>query len=135
MNSCSRLTLGCTSDWLGDSMEEVYKIRLVEYARVTQKLLYTIVSADDPLSEEHQTKLEAALLLSSYALNEQREKADKTIVILLVQTNEILGSLFSLYEETLISANAEENAKQTNTILALLKELILIYEAILSHSQ
>lgn len=116
-------------------MEEVYKIRLLEYARVTQKLLYTIVSADDPLSEEHQTKVEAALLLSSYALNEQREKADKTIVILLVQTNEILGSLFSLYEETLISANAEENAKQTNTILALLKELILIYEAILSYLQ
>ena len=90
-------------------MEDSYSIRLTEYARVTQQLLYSILTSGEVLSEEAKISVEASLLLSSYALNEQREIADSQIVIMLVKANDVLGNLFYLYEEALVQNNRTEN--------------------------
>ena len=62
-------------------MNETYKIRLIEYARVTQKLLCSVLSSEELLTENAQICVESALLLSSFALEEQRERADTEIVV------------------------------------------------------
>ena len=117
-------------------MEDSYTIRLTEYARVTQKLLYTILTSGEILSEEAKLSVEASLLLSSYALNEQREIADTQTVIMLVKANDVLGNLFYLYEEALtqddLTACKSENASMAG---AMLKEMILNYEAILASTR
>ena len=82
-------------------MDETYKIRLIEYARVTQKLLYSVLSSEDVFTENAQICVESALLLSSFALEEQREQADTEIVVLLIKVNDILSGLFALYEKAL----------------------------------
>ncbi len=114
-------------------MEDSYSIRLTEYARVTQQLLYTILNSNEIISEEAKTSVEASLLLSSYALDEQREIADTQMVIMLVKANDVLGNLFYLYEEALARDNRTAN-KPVNASMAeaMLKELILNYEAILA---
>ena len=53
-------------------MDETYKIRLIEFARVTQRLLYSVLSSEELLTENAQICVESALLLSSFALEEQR---------------------------------------------------------------
>jgi len=114
-------------------MEDSYSIRLTEYARVTQQLLYTILNSNEIISEEAKVTVEASLLLSSYALDEQREIADAQMVIMLVKANDVLGNLFYLYEEALARDNRTAN-KPVNASMAeaMLKELILNYEAILA---
>ena len=117
-------------------MEDSYSIRLTEYARVTQQLLYTILNSNEIISEEAKTSVEASLLLSSYALDEQREIADTQMVIMLVKANDVLGNLFYLYEEALARDNRTAN-KPVNASMAeaMLKELILNYEAILASTR
>ena len=39
-------------------MEDSYSIRLTEYARVTQQLLYTILNSNEIISEETKTSVE-----------------------------------------------------------------------------
>lgn len=114
-------------------MEDSYSIRLTEYARVTQQLLYTVLSSKEILTEEAKVCVEASLLLSSFALNEQRERATANIVIILVRVNDILGNLFFLYEEALAKDDKTGcNHSNVSRAEAMLKELILNYEAILS---
>ena len=117
-------------------MEDSYSIRLTEYARVTQQLLYTILNSNEIISEEAKTSVEASLLLSSYALDEQQEIADTQMVIMLVKANDVLGNLFYLYEEALARDNRTAN-KPVNASMAeaMLKELILNYEAILASTR
>ena len=117
-------------------MEDSYSIRLKEYARVTQQLLYSILTSGEVLSEEAKISVEASLRLSSYALNEQREIADSQIVIMLVKANDVLGNLFYLYEEALVQNNRTENEPDSASMAeAMLKELILNYEAILASTR
>ena len=113
-------------------MDETYKIRLIEYARVTQKLLYSVLSSEDVFTENAQICVESALLLSSFALEEQREQADTEIVVLLIKVNDILSGLFALYEKALPSYSNED---YTSNAEAMLKELILSFEAILGALQ
>ena len=117
-------------------MEDSYSIRLTEYARVTQQLLYTILNSNEIISEEAKISVEASLLLSSYALNEQREIADAQMVIMLVKANDVLGNLFYLYDEALTQDNRNENILDCASMAeAMLKELILNYEAILASTR
>ena len=117
-------------------MEDSYSIRLTEYARVTQQLLYTILNSNEIISEEAKISVEASLLLSSYALNEQREIADAQMVIMLVKANDVLGNLFYLYDEALTQDNRNENIPDCASMAeAMLKELILNYEAILASTR
>lgn len=113
-------------------MNETYKIRLIEYARVTQKLLYSVLSSEDIFTENAQICVESALLLSSFALEEQRERADTEIVVLLIKVNDILSGLFALYEKALPSDNSRDCAVSAEGIL---KELVLAFEAILGAVQ
>ena len=117
-------------------MEDSYSIRLTEYARVTQQLLYSILTSGEVLSEEAKIGVEASLLLSSYALDEQREIADAQMVIMLIKANDVLGNLFYLYEEALARDNRTENEPDSASMAeAMLKELILNYEAILASTR
>lgn len=117
-------------------MEDSYSIRLTEYARVTQQLLYTILNSNEIISEEAKISVEASLLLSSYALNEQRKIADAQMVIMLVKANDVLGNLFYLYDEALTQDNRNENILDCASMAeAMLKELILNYEAILASTR
>ena len=117
-------------------MEDSYSIRLTEYARVTQQLLYTILNSNEIISEDAKISVEASLLLSSYALNEQRGIADAQMVIMLVKANDVLGNLFYLYEEALTQDNRNENIPDSASMAeAMLKELILNYEAILASTR
>ena len=113
-------------------MNETYKIRLIEYARVTQRLLYSVLSSEELLTENAQICVESALLLSSFALEEQRERADTEIVVLLIKVNDILSGLFALYEKALPSDNSRDCAVSAEGIL---KELVLAFEAILGAVQ
>ena len=113
-------------------MDETYKIRLIEFARVTQRLLYSVLSSDELLMENAQICVESALLLSSFALEEQRERADTEIVVLLIKVNDILSGLFALYEKALPSDNSRDCAVSAEGIL---KELVLAFEAILGAVQ
>ncbi len=113
-------------------MNETYKIRLIEYARVTQRLLYSVLSSEDIFTENAQICVESALLLSSFALEEQRERADTEIVVLLIKVNDILSGLFALYEKALPSDNSRDCAVSAEGIL---KELVLAFEAILGAVQ
>lgn len=113
-------------------MNETYKIRLIEYARVTQRLLYSVLSSEDIFTENAQICVESALLLSSFALEEQRERADTEIVVLLIKVNDILSGLFALYEKALPSDNSRDCAVSAE---GMLKELVLAFEAILGAVQ
>ena len=113
-------------------MDETYKIRLIEYARVTQKLLYSVLSSEDIFTENAQICVESALLLSSFALEEQRERADTELVVMLIKVNDILSGLFALYEKALPSDNSRDCAVSAEGIL---KELVLAFEAILGAVQ
>ena len=113
-------------------MDETYKIRLIEFARVTQRLLYSVLSSEDIFTENAQICVESALLLSSFALEEQRERADTEIVVLLIKVNDILSGLFALYEKALPS---DSNEDCTSNAEAMMKELILAFEAILGAVQ
>ena len=113
-------------------MNETYKIRLIEYARVTQRLLYSVLSSEDIFTENAQICVESALLLSSFALEEQRERADTEIVVLLIKVNDILSGLFALYEKALPSDSSRDCAVSAEGIL---KELVLAFEAILGAVQ
>ena len=114
-------------------MEDSYSIRLTEYARVTQQLLHSVLTSNEIISEEAKVSVEASLLLSSYALDEQREIADAQMVIMLIKANDVLGNLFYLYEEALARDNRTENEPDSASMAeAMLKELILNYEAILA---
>ena len=113
-------------------MNETYKIRLIEYARVTQRLLYSVLSSEDIFTENAQICVESALLLSSFALEEQREQADTEIVVLLIEVNDILSGLFALYEKALPSDNSRDCAVSAE---GMLKELVLAFEAILGAVQ
>ena len=117
-------------------MEDSYSIRLTEYARVTQQLLHSVLTSNEIISEEAKVSVEASLLLSSYALDEQREIADAQMVIMLIKANDVLGNLFYLYEEALARDNRTAN-KPVNASMAeaMLKELILNYEAILASTR
>lgn len=117
-------------------MEDSYSIRLTEYARVTQHLLHTILTSNEIISEEAKVSVEASLLLSSYALDEQREIADAQMVIMLIKANDVLGNLFYLYEEALGRDNRTANKPASASMAeAMLKELILNYEAILASTR
>lgn len=113
-------------------MNETYKIRLIEYARVTQRLLYSVLSSEDIFTENAQICVESALLLSSFALEEQRERADTEIVVLLIKVNDILSGLFALYEKALPSDRSRDCAVSAE---GMLKELVLAFEAILGAVQ
>ena len=113
-------------------MDETYKIRLIEYARVTQKLLYSVLSSEDVFTENAQICVESALLLSSFALEEQREQADTEIVVLLIKVNDILSGLFALYEKALPSYSSRDCVASAE---GMLKELFLAFEAILGGVQ
>lgn len=113
-------------------MDETYKIRLIEYARVTQKLLYSVLSSEDVFTENAQICVESALLLSSFALEEQREQADTEIVVLLIKVNDILSGLFALYEKALPSYSSRDCVASGE---GMLKELVLAFEAILGAVQ
>ena len=113
-------------------MNETYKIRLIEYARVTQRLLYSVLSSEDIFTENAQISVESALLLSSFALEEQRERADTEIVVLLIKVNDILSGLFALYEKALPSDSSRDCAVSAE---GMLKELVLAFEAILGAVQ
>lgn len=117
-------------------MEDSYSIRLTEYARVTQQLLHSVLTSNEIISEEAKVSVEASLLLSSYALDEQREIADAQMVIMLIKANDVLGNLFYLYEEALARDNRTENEPDSASMAeAMLKELILNYEAILASTR
>lgn len=113
-------------------MNETYKIRLIEYARVTQRLLYSVLSSEDIFTENAQICVESALLLSSFALEEQRERADTEIVVLLIKVNDILSGLFALYEKALPSYSSRDCVASAE---GMLKELVLAFEAILGAVQ
>lgn len=113
-------------------MNETYKIRLIEYARVTQRLLYSVLSSEDIFTENAQICVESALLLSSFALEEQRARADTEIVVLLIKVNDILSGLFALYEKALPSDSSRDCAVSAE---GMLKELVLAFEAILGAVQ
>ena len=113
-------------------------------AKYSQKYLRSlpyrnlILNCSNPnsISEETKTCVEASLLLSSYALNEQREIADAQMVIMLVKANDVLGNLFYLYDEALTQDNRNENIPDSASMAeAMLKELILNYEAILASTR
>ena len=113
-------------------MDETYKIRLIEYACVTQKLLYSVLSSEDLFTENAHICVESALLLSSFALEEQREQADTEIVVLLIKVNDILSGLFALYEKALPSYSSRDCVASAE---GMLKELVLAFEAILGAVQ
>ena len=113
-------------------MNETYKIRLIEYALVTQRLLYSVLSSEDIFTENAQISVESALLRSSFALEEQRERADTEIVVLLIKVNDILSGLFALYEKALPSDSSRDCAVSAE---GMLKELVLAFEAILGAVQ
>ena len=113
-------------------MDETYKIRLIEYARVTQKLLYSVLSSEDVFTENAQICVESALLLSSFALEEQREQADTEIVVLLIKVNDILSGLFALYEKALPSYSSWDCVARAE---GLLQDVVLAFEAILGAVQ
>ena len=105
---------------------------LRRYARVTQRLLYSVLSSEDIFTENAQICVESALLLSSFALEEQRERADTEIVVLLIKVNDILSGLFALYEKALPSDSSRDCAVSAE---GMLKELVLAFEAILGAVQ
>ena len=131
--STHRVTLfPYTTLFRSETMDETYKIRLIEYARVTQKLLYSVLSSEELLTENAQICVESALLLSSFALEEQRERADTEIVVLLIKVNDILSGLFALYEKALPSYSSRDCVASAE---GMLKELVLAFEAILGAVQ
>ena len=99
---------------------------------VSYRYLKFFVEAFEQSTENAQICVESALLLSSFALEEQRERADTEIVVLLIKVNDILSGLFALYEKALPSDNSRDCAVSAE---GMLKELVLAFEAILGAVQ